>query len=685
MQISALAICLIVEGGPFKSTPPVVFGRPQGDVNEQTTFRKSFMNTQVNPGTDFYEYAVGNWVKEARIPDIYPSWGTFLQLTDENYNALRKILETAEKHSKSPKGSVEQQIGDFYYSGMDTSKIERLGYEPIVPELEKIKSIKTRSDFYKVLADIHLAYSNAVFAFFAGPDNKNSSMNIAQLHQAGLGLPDRDYYLKDDPRSKEIREKYLPFIARMFRLAGTDSANAEKNASTVMAIETRLAKASMDRVERRDPKKTYNKMTLRKLVTLAPNFDWNEYFQYMGVSKPGDINVAQPKFFEEVSAMMKDVPLKDWKVYLEWNVIRHSAPYLSKPFEEENFSFYGKVLYGLKAMQPRWKRVLGTINGSLGMALGKLYVKEYFPPEAKKRALKIVLSLQNALKNRIENLDWMGESTKREALKKLAAIQIKIGYPDKWRDYRKLKIDRDSYFNNVQRASIFNSKFELSKIGKRVDRTEWEMTPQTVNAYYDPSKNEIVFPAAILQPPFFDPKADDATNYGAMGAVIGHEMTHGFDDQGRQFDARGNMRDWWTKSDEEKFNERAEKIVNQFNAYVPIDSLHINGKLTEGENIADLGGLNVALDAFKKTKEYVEGKEIDGFTPLQRFFLSWANVWKDKQRKESAMLRLQTDPHSPARYRVNGPLSNIPDFWFAFGVKPGDPMRRPDSELVKIW
>jgi Predicted metalloendopeptidase len=315
MQISALAICLIVEGGPFKSTPPVVFGRPQGDVNEQTTFRKSFMNTQVNPGTDFYEYAVGNWVKEARIPDIYPSWGTFLQLTDENYNALRKILETAEKHSKSPKGSVEQQIGDFYYSGMDTSKIERLGYEPIVPELEKIKSIKTRSDFYKVLADIHLAYSNAVFAFFAGPDNKNSSMNIAQLHQAGLGLPDRDYYLKDDPRSKEIREKYLPFIARMFRLAGTDSANAEKNASTVMAIETRLAKASMDRVERRDPKKTYNKMTLRKLVTLAPNFDWNEYFQYMGVSKPGDINVAQPKFFEEVSAMMKDVPLKDWKVY----------------------------------------------------------------------------------------------------------------------------------------------------------------------------------------------------------------------------------------------------------------------------------------------------------------------------------------------------------------------------------
>ena len=643
------------------------------------------MDTTVSPRADFYDYAVGNWIKNNKIPDAYPGWNTFYQLNDNNYDALKKILTKAENDKNAAKGSIEQKVGDFYYSGMDTVKIEKDGYNPIKSELSNIDNMKTKDDFYKELTVLHLGYSNPLFSFSSGADAKNSDLEIAQLDQSGLGLPDRDYYLKNDARSKKIREQYVNHVEKMFKLIGENDTQAKANANTVMNIETKLAKASYPRVELRNPKKIYNKMPLKKLVKLSPDFDWNVYFTEMGVKNPGDINVAEPPFIKEVSSIVKTTPIADWKAYFKWNVLRRSANYLSKDFVNEHFNFYGSTLYGMKTMQPRWKRVLGTINGNIGQLLGKLYVKENFPPEAKAKALKIVHNLINKFGERIKNLDWMSEATKKKALYKLHAITIKIGYPDKWKDYSGLAINRESFFGNVLNSTIFSTKKNLAKIGKAVDKTEWLMNPQTVNAYYNPPNNEIVFPAGILQPPFFDPNADDAVNYGAMGCVIGHEMTHGFDDEGRQYDAKGNMEDWWTKQDEEKFDKRAKKIVEQFDAYNPIDTLHINGKLTEGENIADLGGINISFDAFKDTKEYKEGKKIDGFTPAQRFFLSFANVWKNKTREQTQMIRLKTDPHSPAKYRVIGPLSNFPAFWKAFNVKPGDKMERPADKLVKIW
>jgi len=646
---------------------------------------KSDMDTTVSPAVDFFEYADGNWLKNTEIPAAYSGWGSFYILGDENLHKLKDILSTVEKETNVKKGSSEQLVGDFYYTGMDSAGIEQQGYKPIEKDLEAVNSIKSLNDFYKELVNIQLGYSNPLFAFGSGADAKNSKMNIGQLFQSGLGLPDRDYYLKDDSGTKTIREDYLQLIKNSFMLTGYDSIKAANTAEIILALETQLAKASMPRVEERDPHKIYHKMTVKEIIDLAPDFNWNEYFKLTGTPKPGDINVAQPDFFKEVNNVVKSTPIETLKEYLKWNIIRTASPYLSDPFVEANFNFYGKVLNGTKEMQPRWKRVMGTIDGQIGMELGKLFVKKYFPPYAKKRALDLVHNLMASLKNRIEKLEWMSPATKKAALIKLAAFTVKIGYPDKWKSYKGLELNRESYFGNVLSASIFNTKKDLAKIGKPVDKTEWGMTPQTVNAYYNPPNNEIVFPAGILQPPFFDPKADDAINYGGIGAVIGHEMTHGFDDEGRQYDADGNMKDWWTKQDEENFDKRAEKIVEQFDSYVAVDTLHVNGKLTEGENIADLGGINVSFDAFEKTAEYKSGKSINGFTPAQRFFLSFANIWKIKNRPERLRLRVKIDPHSPEHYRVDGPLSNTPAFWKAFNVKPGDPMQRPNDELVKIW
>ncbi len=647
--------------------------------------KESNMNKSVNPRTDFYDYAVGDWIKNTKIPSAYPAWNTFYELNDNNYDKLKTILLTAEKNKNAKEGSIEQKVGDFFYTGMDTIRIDKEGMKPIETELKAIDKIKTKKDFYRQLALIHLGYGNPLFSFSSGPDAKNSKMEIAQLDQSGLGLPDKDYYLKNDKHTKEIRDKYIVHIKKMFMLTGENAKQAQEDANSILKIETQLAKASMSRVERRDPKKIYHKMSLKKLSNSVPGFKWDEYFSLMDVQNPGDLNVSQPEFFKEVGKMVSTFSSKEWKPYLKWDVIRSASPYLSSKFEEEHFNFYGKTLYGVQTMQPRWKRVLNTINRNIGELLGQLYVKEYFPPEAKARAKKIVMNLIGVFGSRIKKLDWMSETTKKQALKKLDAITVKIGYPDKWRDFSGLNLNRDSYFGNVLNASIFLTKRNLNKIGKPVDKTEWGMSPQTVNAYYNPPNNEIVFPAGILQPPFFDPDADDAVNYGAMGCVIGHEMTHGFDDEGRQYDAQGNMKDWWTKTDEENFNKRAEKIVKQFDAYTPVDTLHVNGKLTEGENIADFGGINISFEAFTKTKEFKEGKKIDGFTPVQRFFLSYANVWKNKARKQMEMVRLKTDPHSPPKYRVNGPLSNFPPFWKAFNVKPSDSMRRPTDKLVKIW
>jgi putative endopeptidase len=642
------------------------------------------IDNSVSPAVDFYEYANGNWLKNNPIPDEYSRWGSFEMLAEENYKVLREILESTAK-GNAPAGSNEQKIGDFYYTGMDTVQIEKDGYNPIKPDLKMISELKSIDNVYKVIAYLHKTGIPALFNYYGSTDAKNSDMVISQLSQGGLGLPDRDYYTNDDARSKEVRTEYVKHITKMFELIGQSEAEAEKNAQTVMNIETRLAKSSRTRVERRDPDKNYNKMSLVKLEEMTPGFKWDNYFNFVGMSDPGDINVGQPDFFKEIAVMMNDIPVADWKTYLTWKVVDNAAGYLSSEFENQNFEFNGKFLNGSKTLSDRWKRVMRAVNGNMGEALGQIYVEKTFPPKAKERANKIVHNLLDAMGERIKGLEWMGEETKKAALIKLAAFTVKIGYPDTWKDYSKLEIKRDSYAANLARANEFATKRDFDKIGKPVDKKEWGMSPQTVNAYYNPTINEIVFPAAILQPPFFDQNADDAVNYGAMGGAIGHEISHGFDDQGRKFDAKGNLKEWWTKEDGERFQERAQKIIDQFNSFEVIDSMHVNGSLTTGENIGDLGGLNVAFTAFKKTDEFINNEIIDGFTPAQRFFLSWAQVWRNNIRPETLMLRLKTDPHSPGKYRVNGPFSNLPEFWEAFNVKDGDPMKNPPDKLVKIW
>lgn len=644
------------------------------------------MDLTVIPGNDFYEYANGNWLKNNPIPPEYSRWGAFEILREQNWKDLRTIFQEAAAKKDAETGSKWQKIGDFYYTGMDTIKIETEGVLPLAGLFKKIDDMKTPKDVQDVIAYFHRQGITPSFSLFSEQDKKNTDRVIAWLYQGGLGLPDRDYYLKDDQRSREIREAYVKHVTNIFKLMEDSPETAGKNASTVMNMETQLARASMTRLELRDPKATYHKMTLKELDRMTPYFDWTTYFKNVGLGDPGDINVAQPKFFKETNKMIKKIPVKDWKTYLRWHLIHESAPYLSSKFVDENFAFFGTFLSGTKKLLPRWKRVLNTTSRNLGELVGQIYVERYFPPESKTRMVQLVMNLKSALKNRIQNLDWMSEETKEKALAKLNAFGIKIGYPDKWIDYSSLNIKKDAYVLNVIRASQFETHRDLNKIGKPVDPTEWGMTPQTVNAYYHPFRNEVVFPAAILQPPFFNPEADDPVNYGAIGVVIGHEMTHGFDDQGRQYDAKGNLNDWWTKEDEKLFNERTQLLVNQFNQFTPVDTVHINGKLTLGENIADLGGLNVAYDALQRALDKNPPKaEIDGFTPDQRFFLGYAQVWRNNIRKKNLLLRLKTDVHSPGKYRVLGSLSNLKAFYTAFNVKKGDKMWRPESERAKIW
>lgn len=650
----------------------------------KSAFDLSNLDKSVSPKTDFYEYAVGSWLKNNPVPNEYSRWGSFEQLAEGNYAVLRKILENAAANVNAPKGTPEQKIGDFFATGMDSARIERDGYKPILPELKKVDDLRNMKDFESLIADEHLSGVGSLFRFYVTVDAKKSSMMVASLSQGGLGLPDVEYYTKDDSRSKDIREKYVEHVANMFKLIGIDESTAAKYAATVMDIETRLAKASNTRLENRDPEKTYNKFTVNNLKIQSPDFNWDKYFEGLGV-QTSLVVVGQPKFFAELSKMVNDIPLNDWKVYLKWKIIDDAASYLSSPFVNEKFNFSGKYLTGAKVLQPRWKRIMQSVNFTMGELLGQLYVAETFPPEAKERAVAIVNNILKSMGESIKNLEWMSDATKEQALNKLSKFTVKIGYPDKWRDYSKLEIRRDSYFKNLMRASEWSRKENLAKIGKPVDPTEWGMSPQTVNAYYSPTRNEIVFPAAILQPPFFNQKADDAVNYGAMGAVIGHEITHGFDDQGRKFDAEGNLKDWWTKEDNEKFQARAQKLIDEYNSFAMIDTFHVSGALTIGENIGDLGGLTIALNALKKTEQFKKNEKIDGFTPLQRFFLSWAQVWRNNARPETVKLLLKTDVHSPGKWRVNGPMMNIPEFWEAFDIQPGDPMRNSDDKLVKIW
>ncbi|MCL5266911.1 MAG: M13 family metallopeptidase [Bacteroidetes bacterium] len=644
------------------------------------------IDVSVKPSQSFYLYANGEWLKKNPIPPEYSRWGSFSELFDRNMNILHEIASRAAETTKAKKGTDAQLVGDFFYSGMDSASINNNGITPLQTYFDEIDAIKSKKGLEDEIAKLQGMGVNVLFYFTSEQDFKNSDMMIASVHQSGLSLPDRDYYTKTDAQSKQILSDYSDYIKNMLSLTGEKDKRASENAEVVLKIENRLAEASMTRVERRDPKATYNMMTVAKINSLTPDFSWNSYLQYFHLEGVKKINVGQPKFIAAVGKMLKNLSVNEWKVYLKWHLLNAMAPYLNDEFVAERFNFYGKTLSGAKELQPRWKRVIGTMDQEIGFALGKLYVEKHFSPEAKARAEQMVHNLEVAFAQRIKKVDWMSETTRKQALIKLKTIVNKIGYPDKWKSYAGLDINRGPYVLNVIRANEFELNFELNKVGKPVDRTEWGMTPPTVNAYYDPSMNEIVFPAGILQPPFFNPTADDAVNYGGMGAVIGHEMTHGFDDQGSQFDAKGNLKDWWTKQDAVNFKKKADVLVQQFGSYTVLDSLHINGKLTEGENIADLGGVSIAFDAFERTlKGTPRPAKIDGFTPEQRFFLAWAQMWRENDTPQALRQRLIVDPHSPNEYRCNGPLSDFPAFYEAFGIKPGDPMYRAEDVRAKIW
>jgi predicted metalloendopeptidase len=655
------------------------------------------MDTSAKPEEDFYLYANGNWIKNNPVPPEFSRWSSFNELAEKNNAALKKVAEKAAAVApKVPKKDIVekaveedvQKVGDYYASGMDEKAIDAAKAKPLAEELKLIDGIKDRDGVLKYVARLHTIGVHAFFGFTSGQDDKNSTMVIAQAFQGGLGLPDRDYYTKEDDASKKIRDQYLEHVTKMLTMLGEPAAAAADHAKKILAFETSLAVPARTRVELRDPQKNYNKMKQEELQALTPDWKWANYFKEIELVEPGDINVGQPEFFKAANDVYAKTSIDDWKTYLRWHLVNAAASELSNDFVNEDFRFKETVLRGTAQIKPRWKRVVASTDASLGEALGKLYVAEAFPPEAKARALELVNNLKEALADRIKQLEWMDQPTKEEALKKLAAIQVKIGYPDKWRDYSLLKIQRTSYFVNAANAARFETKRELDKIGKPVDRSEWGMTPPTVNAYYNPLMNEIVFPAGILQPPFFNANADDAVNYGGIGAVIGHEMTHGFDDQGRQYDAAGNLRDWWTPESAKAYTERSKAIVDQYSEYEPLPGLHLNGELTQGENIADIGGVRIAYMALQKAlaKHPEEAqKKIDGFTPEQRFFLNYAQIWRTNMREQEQRLRVNTDPHSPGRFRTIGPLSNFDEFAKAFNIPADSKMMRPAEKRVNIW
>jgi putative endopeptidase len=647
-------------------------------------FDVSQMDLLVSPSDDFYKYAVGTWIEKNKIPPEYSSWGSFNILRKRTDEQLKKILTEIVKNENIKSGTVEQQVRDFYISGLDISSINRSGIIPIKNDLKRIDQIKTKTGIIDEVAYLQKRSCTPMFNLGAEQDLKDSSMMILGLMQGGIGLPYKEYYLSDKPHAKKLRKNYEIFIKKEFKLIGYNEQNAIGASKVVMEIETELAKASRNPVQLRDPIKNYNPMNLDELKKLTPDFSWGHFLMDIGLQKVQKINVGQPEFFKKLNDMMNTVSIGEWKIYLKWTFLRSVSSYLPESFVKAEFDFYGKALTGVKKIKPRWKRILAVENAFIGEALGQLYVKEYFPPENKEKALCIVKNLLKSMNERIKNLSWMTDTTKSKALEKLSVFRAKIGYPDKWINYSKLEIGTHSYVGNYFNAYVFNFERDIKKIGKPTDRSEWYMTPQTVNAYYSPCNNEVVFPAAILQPPFFNINADDAINYGSMGVVIGHEITHGFDDNGAKFNKDGNLEQWWTKKDKQQFEKRTAKLVKQFDQYEPVKGYHVNGKLTLGENIADLGGVTVSYNAFKMTQEYKDDKKIDGFTPSQRFFLGLAQVWKSKIRTQAQILLLN-DEHSPNQYRVNGPLSNFTPFIEAYYIKPGSPMSKPLKDRIVIW
>jgi predicted metalloendopeptidase len=638
----------------------------------------------VKPQEDFYGYANGSWISQTAIPPEYSHWGSFDELNQRNISNLKILCERASAQDNSP-SAIERMVGDFYASGMDESSINQSGAAALNFEFAKISAITSAADVLAEIASLHKIGVSACFEFGGEADFKDSSHELAQLAQGGLGLPDRDYYFRDDVKSKKLREEYVKHVTRTLMLLGDSETSAQAGAQAIMKLETSLAKASLSAVQLRDPYANYHKMAVEKACELVTELDLKHYFALVKAPEFSSVNFAHPDFFRALSLALKTTPITAWKTYLRWNLINTYSSYLSEDYVKEKFDFYGTTLTGTKVMKPRWKRVVGTIDSSIGEALGQLYVSTYFPAESKERAVKLVSNLRKALREKIDTLDWMDEATKQKARNKLDLFTVKIGYPDTWRDYSTLVINRGPYVLNVLKAKAFETRRNIMRIGKEVDRTEWGMSAPTVNAYYDPTMNEIVFTAGILQPPFFDPKADDAVNYGSIGTVIGHEMTHGFDDEGRQFDPKGNLSDWWTPSSAKLFQERSASIIKQFSAYKIKGGQHVNGELTQGENIADLGGVKIAYSALERTLEGKSRELVDGFTPEQRFFLSYAVIWRETMRPEAMTLQINTDPHSPPEFRVNGPLSNLSEFWTAFNVPEGASMHRGTEHRVTIW
>lgn len=649
-------------------------------------FDVSNMDTTVSPRTDFYQFANGTWLANNPVPATESRWASFNELIENNKKLIKEILEESAADNAAEAGSNRKKIGDFYASGMDTLKIEEQGMADIEDDLAMIDNASSKEELLNVIADLHTFYVTPMFEFFPEQDLKNNTEVVPYLYQGGLGMPSRDYYVKDDPRSQEVRAEYINYISTILSLAGSEDAEAAEAAQKILKLETQLAEKSRSRVDLRDPELNYNNMDLEELTAVAPSIDWKRYFSLVGVENPEVIIVNSPEFFTELSTLVNDVSLDTWKVYTRFHYLSASASYLGSGFRQADFAFNENVLNGTEEMKPRWKLVQETIDSFMGEALGEVYCQKAFTADTKARMMEMVNNLQAAFEKRINGLEWMSDETKEKAQVKLSTIINKIGYPDKWRDYSSLMIDRDSYMMNVKRAAKFEFDRNIAKIGKPVDKTEWGMSPQTVNAYYNPLINEIVFPAGILQPPFFDPNADDAVNYGAIGSVIGHEMTHGFDDQGRQFDAEGNLKNWWTSEDSARFEERAAILVEQYSNFAVNDSLRVNGEFTLGENIADLGGVTIAYDAYLMS---LDGKSdpgpIDGYTARQRFFLGFAQVWRNNIRPEAAAQRILTDPHSPGMYRCNGVLSNLPVFYEAYKVQEGDQMYREEAARAAIW
>jgi putative endopeptidase len=666
------------------ATPSATPKRPLKDLPYTPSLDVPSMDKSADPCVDFYQYSCGGWIKNNPIPADQPRWSVYGKVADENQQFLWGMLEDLSRPD-SKRTESEQKIGDYFQACMDEDAIDKAGTGPLEQDLDKIAALKTKAELASFLGRTHLTTTNdnMMFGFGSNQDFEDSTQVIAFVDAGGLGLPDRDYYTKTDAKSRDIRAKYVAHIARMLQLTGGSKAQARANARKIMAMETALAKVSLTRVERRDPYKLFHKMDLPKLIALTPRFNWNDYLQQAGIASVKTFNVTEPAFFKELNRQIAAQPLASWKTYLRWHLARSRAPYLSKAFVDEDFNFNRKILRGVTEQQPRWKKCVQWVDRDLGEALGQVFVARTFTPETKAKTVEMTRLIEEAMADEIKQLTWMGDATKRRALEKLKTVANKVGYPDKWRDYSALNIARGEFFGNVNRSIIFESNRQLAKIGKPLDRGEWTMTPPTVNAYYNPQMNDINFPAGVLQPPLYDPKLDDAPNYGNTGSTIGHELTHGFDDEGRQFDAQGNLKDWWTKQDAAAFEERIQCVRDQYSQYVIVDDIKINGKLTSGEDVADLGGTLLAYLAWKKATANEKLENRDGFNPDQRFFIGFAQWACENDRPENLRVSALTDPHSPGKYRINGIVSNMPEFEKAFSCKAGQPTVRENK--CKVW